>query len=192
MRSQLCLPLFLTALVFYLNISKINAQIDTIKSIHLDSMIWKKISDYRQSIGVRPLKKFETKKLREYSLMIAQRNLPKGVHAVHSNQAGERYNAECLFVSIRTGNNGKIYDEIYSDLMKGKYDRFATQCVEAWIASPSHQEAISDHDNVIVSIGTIITAEKMKDGTYKIHFVSYYHGLSDNPDHCQKCYANIK
>ena len=190
MRSQLCLR-FAIAIVFLNSpLLSINAQIDTIKSIQLDYLIWKKISEYRQSIGVQPLKEFQTKKLREYSIMIAQRNLPKGVHAVHSNQAGERYNAECLFVSIRTG--GKIYDEIYSDLMKGEYDRFATWCVEAWIASPSHQRAISDHDNVIVSIGTIITAEKMKDGTYKIHFVSYYHGLSDNPDHCQKCYANIK
>ena len=190
MRSQLSLRFALAIVFLNSPLSSINAQIDTIKSIQLDYLIWKKISEYRQSIGVRPLKEFQTKKLRDYSLMIAERNLPKGVHAEHSHQAVDWYNAECLFVSISTG--GRVYNEIYGNLMTGEYEEFATKCVEAWIDSPSHQRAISDHDNVIVSIGSIITAEKKKDGTYKIHFVCYYHGISDNPDHCQKYYANIK
>ena len=191
MRSQLCLR-FVIAIVFLNSpLSRINAQVDTIKSIQLDYLIWKKISEYRQSIGVRPLKEFQKTKLRAYSLMIAERNLPKGVHAEHSHQADEWYNAECLFVSISSGNSDQIIEN-YDNLMKGEYDVIATKCVEAWINSPSHQRAISDYDNVIVSIGSIITTEKYKDGRFKIHLVCYYHGISDNPDHCQKCYANIK
>ena len=172
-----------------LSTSQVNSQIDTIRSIKLDSLIWTKVSEYRKSIGIRPLKVFKTGKLRDYSNSTANRHLLiKSVE--HSHQAAEWYNAECLY--RYQADKDKSFDEIYRQIISGNYDWIAKRCVDAWINSPSHQAAISAPENVITSIVTIITIEKTPEGRYHIDFIAVYHTVSDNPSDCSQCYANIK
>jgi hypothetical protein len=172
-----------------LSTSQVNSQIDTIRSIKLDSLIWTKVSEYRKSIGIRPLKVFKTGKLRDYSNSTASRHLLiKSVE--HSHQAAEWYNAECLY--RRQVDRGESFDEIYRQIMSGKFEWIAKECVDGWINSPSHQAAISDPDNVITSISTIIIIEKKSNGRYYMDFIAVYHTVSDNPSHCSQCYVNIK
>ena len=169
--------------------SQVNSQIDTIRSIKLDSLIWTKVSEYRKSIGMRPLKVFKTGKLRDYSTATVNRHLLiKSVE--HSHQAAKWYNAECLY-RCRVDED-RSFNENYKQIISGDYDWIAKKCVDAWINSPSHQAAISAPENVITSIATIITIEKTPEGRYYMDFIAVYHTVSDNPSDCSQCYINIK
>ena len=175
--------------VMILTSSQVNSQIDTIRSIKLDSLIWTKVSEYRKSIGMRPLKVFKTGKLRDYSTATVNRHLL--IQSVeHSHQAAERYNAECLY--RYQADKDRSFNENYKQIISGDYDWIAKKCVDAWINSASHRAAISAPENVITSISTIIIIKKTLDGRYLIDFIAVYHSVSDNPNEAKQVYANIK
>jgi hypothetical protein len=182
------MKLLASILAMILSSIQVNSQVDTIRSIKLDSLIWNKVSDYRKSIGMRPLKSFKTGKLRDYSNSTANRHLL--IESVeHSHQAEIWYNAECLYRYRK--DEGKSFDENYRQIMSGDFEWIAKRCVEAWINSPSHQAAISAPENVITSVATIITIEKTPEGRYYMNLIAVYHTVSDNPSDCSQCYKNM-
>jgi hypothetical protein len=117
------MKLLASILAMILSSIQVNSQVDTIRSIKLDSLIWNKVSDYRKSIGMRPLKSFKTGKLRDYSNSTANRHLL--IESVeHSHQAEIWYNAECLYryrkdeVNLLMKITDKLCLEILSGLLK--------------------------------------------------------------------------
>lgn len=166
-----------------------SAQTDTIRSIKLDSLIWKKVSDYRKTVGQRPLQEFQNGKLRAFTQMITERNFPKDMQE-HSHEAGVRYNAECLFRFQSTGNSKEIL-KLYEDLKNNNTEFLAIRCVNGWINSPPHNKAITRPENVISSVVAIVVCEQKDNGQLVIRMDVVYHAISDNPDDCSQCYANI-
>lgn len=169
--------------------SQINSQVDTIRSIKLDSLIWNKISEYRKSIGVKPLKVFKTGKLRDYSIATVNRHLL--IQSIkHSHQQTEWYNAECLY--RYQADKDESWDESYKKIVSSDFDWIAKRCVDGWIGSDSHRAAISNPKNTIISISTIIIIKKTPSGRYLMDFIAVYHAVSDDPSDCSQCYINMK
>jgi len=168
---------------------KMSAQTDTIRSVKLDSLIWKKVSEYRKKVGQRPLKEFQTGKLRTYTLGIVERNLSKEMQE-HSHQAAEWYNAECLFRTTSNGNAENL-KSLYKDVQASNFESLATACVNGWINSPSHNTAITRPEHVLSSVAAIIVCEQKEGGQFVIRMDVVYHTISDHPDDCSQCYANL-
>ena len=132
-----------------------SAQAQYIKSNRLDSLIWKEINVYRLSLGVYPVKKFNTDALRKRSYQLTNLNatLPQIDHT-RGDSTFVGYNTECIYFFKTSGTSvSKKYNvnALTDDLLK----EIAKIVVNAWIISPNHNFRIASRfvcESTITSI----------------------------------------
>jgi hypothetical protein len=146
------------------------SQIERIESIKLDSLIWKKINEYRISKGIPAFEIFEDSLMRQFCTRVAYRNIVKDF-PVHSDSVGYWSNAECLYSFKVTGFGAK---ELINDISDEKIEFFAEEAVQSWIHSPTHERAISRPEYNIATIVSILIIDRDKES---IRFESTYHAL---------------
>ena len=146
---------------------------DTIQSNKLDSLIWEKINQYRESKGVPVFDSFEDSLMRQFTRRLASRNLSL-YPTKHSDSVGYWCNAECLF-TYRCSGDISFKEKVF-DIMNNEFEFLAEKAVNNWINSPTHEQAISrssyDVSNVIGLI-VIDTTNKI------IRFDATYHALEN-------------
>jgi hypothetical protein len=143
------------------------SQIERIESTKLDSLIWKKINEYRISKGAKAFAVFEDSLMRDFCTRVAYRNIVK-TWPTHSDSVGYWSNAECLYTFITSGKNALFVINEVHDL---DYETLAEKTVQGWIHSPTHERAISRPEYNIATIVSIIiinpkTGELRLDATY--------------------------
>lgn len=149
---------------------------DTIQSEKLDSMIWKKINDYRVQLNVPKATIFERGLMRSFSRRVTNGNVLSG-KSVHSDSVGYFCNTECLFQLIYTGNSPDVFSHV-EDFRNGKFDYLAERAVEGWKNSPSHNRLITKNEYTISTITSMIIITPLDNG-YKILFETSHHSLSN-------------
>lgn len=154
------------ALVSFFSIS----QVQRIESTKLDSLIWKKINEYRISKGAKPFVVFEDSLMRDFCTRVAYRNFEKTI-PLHSDSVGYWSNAECLY---RFSASGMTAKDPISRITNGDLEYIAEKTVQAWIHSPTHEAAISRPEYNIATIVSIISID-IKTNTFL--FDATFHAL---------------
>ena len=116
---------------------------DTIRSQKLDSLIWKKINEYRTSINRKPCTTFESSYLREFSRLVTERNSVMKT-GVHSDEFPMDNGGECLFQSIIKGTCSPDVKKQINLILDGNLEELAEMAVQNWIDSPTHRAIISN------------------------------------------------
>ena len=140
-----------------------------IESKKLDSLIFKKINEYRVSLRIKPFVAFEDSLMREYSQRLTRVNSNKQMIA-HSDSVGYVCNGECIYRYKRVGTLSELL------LANGEcdYEALAEYAVDGWINSPTHQNIISGERFNVATVTSIIQLDK-KAGS--IQFDSSFHSL---------------
>ena len=128
------------------------SQIERIESTKLDSLIWKKVNEYRISKGLKSFAVFEDSLMRDFSTRVAYRNIVKS-WPTHSDSVGYWSNAECLYTLIVSGT---VSISIIDAVHKVDYEFLAEKTVQSWIHSPTHERAISRPEYNIATVVSII------------------------------------
>ena len=137
-----------------------SAQAQYIKSNRLDSLIWKEINVYRLSLGVYPVKKFNTDALRKRSYQLTDLNatLPQIDHT-RGDSTFVGYNTECIYVFKTRGpfvstkyNLNAITDVLLKEIAK--------MVVASWIKSPNHNYLISSASVAESTVTSIMESDK--------------------------------
>lgn len=131
------------------------SQVERTESTELDSLIWKKVNEYRITKGVKPFVVFEDSLMRDFCTRVAYRNFEKIV-PLHSDSVGYWSNAECLYRFSASGIDAK---EPIARITNGDLEYIAEKTVQAWIHSPTHEMAISRPDYNISTIVSIISID---------------------------------
>ena len=147
-----------------------SAQAQYVKSNRLDSLIWKEINVYRLSLGVYPVKKFNTEALRKRSYRLTNLNatLPLIDHT-RGDSTLVGYNTECIYL-FKT--RGTLVSEKYNinvltdDLLR----EIAKIVVNAWIISPNHNYLIASN---VVGESTITSIMEFGKDSFRVT-VSYH------------------
>ena len=148
-------------------------QTETIESISLDSLIFEKINDYRESKGVDHFVAFEDSLMREFSYGLTRENSTRDRIEHSKDPKFEYYNVECIY-SLRID----VYlDKTISEIENGNYERLAEGAVDGWINSPSHERGISRPEYYIATVTSRITIDRKK---REIYFVVSYYALANN------------
>jgi len=147
------------------------SQVERIESSKLDSLIWKKVNEYRVSKGVKSFTVFEDSLMRDFCKRVAYRNISKE-WPTHSDSVGYWSNAECLY-TFKTSGTSSI--SIINQVHQMDYEALAEKTVQAWIHSPTHERAISRAD---YNIATIVSIIIINPKTGEIRLDATYHGLS--------------
>jgi uncharacterized protein YkwD len=146
------------------------SQAEKIESTKLDSLIWKKINEYRISKGVKPFIVFEDSLMRQFCTRVAYRNFDKKI-PLHSDSVGYWSNAECLY---RYSSSGTSSINIINSIDRGDLECLAERAVQSWIHSPTHEMAISRPEYNIATVVAIISIDH-KNNT--ILFDATFHAL---------------
>ena len=161
------------------------SQNERIESSALDSLIWKKINNYRSLKGAKPFVVFEDSLMRQLCKRVAYRNCVKSV-PLHSDSAGYWSNAECLYRYSETGmGTVSIIDAVH----QLDYEFLAEKTVQAWIHSPTHERAISRPEYNIATIFSIILINSK---THEIILDVTYHALDKEHNTFNKYIYPIK
>jgi hypothetical protein len=152
---------------------------DTIRSTKLDSLIWKKINEYRASIGMPVCTIFEDSLMRQYSNRVATKeSLKKENQYGHSDSIGYLCNGECLHRLIMEGTT--LAPKIINSIDEEDFEYLATNVVNGWINSPSHQYIISMKEYTISTVTSVIVITRpKKGGLAKIRLDAVYNCLSN-------------
>lgn len=150
----------------------------TINCTKLDSLIWKKVNDYRISIGVPPCNIFESGIMRDYSTRVTSANAKMKV-GVHSDSVGYLCNSECIFDCTMAGGTDEMISRI-DDVIEEEFDEIAAFVVQHWIDSPSHRHKISKPEYTISTVTTIIKVNKTASMS-SLKLTCSYHSLSNLP-----------
>ncbi len=147
-----------------------SAQAQYIKSNRLDSLIWKEINVYRLSLGVYPVKKFNTDALRKRSYQLTNLNatLPLIDHT-RGDSTFVGYNTECIYLFKTSGTSvSKKYNiNVLTDVL---LKEIAKIVVDAWIISPNHNYLIASR---VVGESTITSIMEFGKDSFRIT-VSYH------------------
>ena len=159
------------AIAFFVLVSFFSvSQVERIESTKLDSLIWKKINEYRISKGAKPFVVFEDSLMRDFCTRVAYRNFDK-TWPTHSDSVGYWSNAECLYLFRASGSlSANIINEVDSK----KFETLADNAVQSWIHSPTHERAISRLEYNIATIVSIISIDHK---TGVIRFDATFHAL---------------
>jgi hypothetical protein len=149
------------------------SQIERIESMKLDSLIWKKINEYRISKAAPVFEIFEDSLMHQFCTRVAYRNIDADI-PVHSDSVGYWSNAECLFYFKSTGFGAK---ELINESTDEKFEFLAEKAVQSWIHSPTHEMAISRPEYNIATVVSIVIIDRNKES---IRFESTYHALDKN------------
>jgi hypothetical protein len=144
------------------------AQEVVIKSLKLDSLIFKEINNYRLSFGSPIIEKMDNDKLKKRSYQLTELNSKWETDFDHTrgDSAFIGYNTECIYQQINTGgkfNKADLSDEnILKELTK--------ITVDAWIASNDHNYLIRSE---YVDYSTITSMMRRDKTRFKLT-VSYH------------------
>lgn len=148
-------------LVGFISFSQTETQV--IKSTKLDSLIWNRISDYRESLGLNRFEEFEFGIMREFGDSLNTYFLETGSDQVHSNiigfenGLGYSFNAECL---ARFTKNSYFKEPDWVEYLKSEDAKYledlAETIVQGWIDSKKHNECITKNGSKIASVSTVI------------------------------------
>lgn len=146
------------------------SQTERIESTKLDSLIWKKINEYRVTKGAKAFVVFEDSLMRDFCTRVAKRNFEKEI-PLHSDSVGYWSNAECLYYYAASGFSSY---EIITKIDNGNFVDLAEKAVQAWIHSPTHERLISRPEYNIATIVSIISFDHKKG---EIRFDATFHAL---------------
>ena len=159
------------AIVFFVMISfLVTSQVERIESTKLDSLIWKKINEYRISKGAKAFIVFEDSLMRKFCTRVAYRNIIKD-WPTHSDSVGYWSNAECLYTFKGVGSSSTI---LINQVHQMEYEALAEKTVQAWIHSPTHEREISRPEYNIATVVSIIMIDPK---TGEIRLDATYHAL---------------
>lgn len=119
----------------------VSSQDIIIRSSELDSLIWKKINEYRISINEKACSTFDRGEMMEYGKRVTEKNALIKVGA-HSDSVGLSCNGECLFQIEINGTMAETKKKINDPLIEN-FEYLADQAVSHWINSSSHEAIIS-------------------------------------------------
>jgi hypothetical protein len=122
-----------------------------IKSNKLDSLIWIKINEYRESKGVKVFETFSYSDIRDFSYIRTHKNSKLNL-IEHSIGGFDVYNCECIYSNVRTGPNSLL--EIINN---SDYEKLADDVLHAWINSEPHELGISCKYYTKSTVTSIIT-----------------------------------
>ena len=165
----------ITIVFLVLSFNSFSQEIE-IKSIKLDSLIWKKINEYRISKHVKPFNIFEDSLMRDYANTVANRNI-KIFPTQHSNDLGYYSNSECLY-TVRT-NYSFNWPKVSNYITNEDFEFLAEGAVHAWIHSSTHEHQISRPD---IDVATIVSILIVNWDDKYIRFDSTFQGLSNHPN----------
>jgi hypothetical protein len=146
------------------------SQVERIESTKLDSLIWKKINEYRISKGLKSFAVFEDSLMRDFSTRVAYRNFNMKI-PLHSDSVGYWSNSECLYHYSASAMTA--VDPI-NQITVGNLEFIAEKTVHAWIHSPTHEREISRPEYNIATVVSIITIDKKN---RLIRFDATFHAL---------------
>jgi hypothetical protein len=136
------------------------------RSAQLDSLVWEKINQRLVTLGNNPIEVFENGEMKDFSVRVCERLLPKGAHFSHSdNDSISKYSGgECIYTYELTSTRNNRY---IAYLKNGDLDKIAQNIVDGWVGSDSHRRAISKdwYDSTTVSV-IVIYSEK--EGYFKL------------------------
>jgi len=115
----------------------VQAQDTIVKSVHLDSLIFKEINKYRTSLGVPTIKVFEHGEMRNISYALTETNSNRDfIEHTRGDKIFVGYNSECIF-RYKTNQNKSF------KLTEMELEELAKKTVQNWIDSPNHDWIIS-------------------------------------------------
>lgn len=156
----------LLIIAFTILFNPIFSQNMVVKSQTLDSLVWKKINEYRVSKQIDPFTSFEYSTIREYSYEVTGKNSSLNM-IEHSGNNFDIYNMECIYSWKKTRP-----DEFLNVIKNKDWDYLAEDVVNSWIASDSHERGISSSQFTKATVTSILTIDS-KTGTYRFD-VSYH------------------
>lgn len=138
------------------------------ESKELDLLVWEKINNRLESMGKKPISKFDDGKARYFSKRVSERMLPKGSPTVHSSQDSiTKYSGgECIY-SYTVQSSDIINNKFLSHLLTGDLDPIAQDIVDGWVSSKSHNRAISS-DLWLTTTVSVMIHYNVEDGYYKL------------------------
>lgn len=141
----------------------------TVKSQELDRLIWSKINERLVTLGKNPIKYFEDSLINQMAAKASNRLIQEGAPGEHTNQDTLSWlttGYECIF-RRESRSYPASYNEHISAIQSGDLDMLAQVVVNAWVNSPSHNEAISTDDYPASTVSTVIVYNPTK-GTFRI------------------------
>lgn len=146
------------------------SQVERIESTKLDSLIWKKINEYRISKMAKSFVVFEDSLMRKFCTRLAYQNFEKK-YPTHSDSVGYWNNAECLY---HYSASGSTTTELINSSTEEIFNFLAERAVQAWIHSPTHEAAISRPEYNIATVVSIISIDSK---AKTIRFDATFHAL---------------
>jgi hypothetical protein len=155
------------------------AQVTEIRSIELDRMIWEEINVYRQSLGRKPVARFDSTGLRQVSFRLTELNASRTEidHTRDPQFKFKGYDTECIHswghYTVPAKSN-PLYD---TDLTYEELRMLAKETVQAWINSDNHNYLIN---RKYVKYSTVTSIVQV-DGK-SIRLIVSYHDIDPKPD----------
>lgn len=155
------------------------AQVTEIRSIELDRMIWEEINVYRQSLGRKPVARFDSTELRQVSFRLTELNASRSTDEFNHTRGEFRfkgYDTECIAGYSHKqvpGKGNPLYDTV---LTIDEQRMIAKQIVSQWIASNGHNYLIG---NKYVKYSTVTSITQV-DGN-SIRVIVSYHDIAPTP-----------
>ncbi len=111
---------------------------DTLKLVHLDSLIFNKINKYRTTIGQPAVEVFDMGDLRKVSYVLTDLNTSRSIYQFDHTRDPQKifkgYNGECIF-QFNTSGVMPLTDAVLNET---ELNYLAAKTVQAWIDSPNH------------------------------------------------------
>jgi len=129
-----------------------------VKSNELDRLVWTKINERLVTLDKKPIRFFEDSLIYQFAARASNRMIQEGAPAEHSSVDSLSWlttGYECIYRKIAKSypaSNNKYIVAIQS----GDLDMLAQTIVDAWVSSPSHNEAISRDNYPASTVSTEI------------------------------------
>jgi hypothetical protein len=141
----------------------------TVKSQELDRLIWSKINERLVTLGKSPIKYFEDSLINQMAAKASNRLIQEGAPGEHTNLDTLSWlttGYECIYRK-ESRSSPASYNKYIIAIQSGDLDMLAQVVVDAWVSSPSHNEAIS-RDNYPASTVSTVIVYNPTNGTFRI------------------------
>jgi hypothetical protein len=141
----------------------------TVKSSELDRLVWTKINERLVTLGKEPIRFFEDSLIYQFAARASNRMIQEDGPAEHSSIDSLSWlttGYECIY-KMTTKVYPAKYNEYILAIQSGDLDMLAQNIVDAWVSSPSHNEAIS-RDNYPASTVSTEIVYNPKTGAFRI------------------------
>ena len=130
----------------------------TVKSQELDRLIWSKINERLVTLGKNPIRYFEDSLINQMAAKASNRLIQEGAPGEHTNRDTLSWlttGYECIYRKESKAYPAS-YNKYISAIQSGDLDMLAQVVVNAWVSSPSHNEAISRDNYPASTVSTVI------------------------------------